>query len=249
MDEDFNIHDKDNPTPELFAAVVGAIGQMPKIAESGGKGSAQPGLPYKFLSEKEILPAVAPIMVIHGLFIYPARQLKVSEYRAGKMTTRFIGTRYRLCHTGGGYIHVETYGEGFDAGDKACYKAMTGAYKYAIRQLFMLSGGEDPDNTPSPGAGGNAGKQSGNAPAKQSGDGTPAKFDPKMLPLDLRFKLYRDTLANAAAIPEVEQLMEKVRRVKFTPQQIAALESTALATATAIQQSAPPAGTESEPAM
>ena len=37
-------------------------------------------------------------------------------------------------------------GEGADAGDKAPYKAMTGALKYALLQSFLLGTGDDPED-------------------------------------------------------------------------------------------------------
>jgi len=40
---------------------------------------------------------------------------------------------------------VKVAGEGLDAGDKAPYKAMTGALKYALLQSFLLATGDDPE--------------------------------------------------------------------------------------------------------
>src|SRR5262249_31856915 len=37
-------------------------------------------------------------------------------------------------------------GEGLDGGDKAPYKAMTGALKYALLQSFLLATGDDPED-------------------------------------------------------------------------------------------------------
>jgi hypothetical protein len=43
-------------------------------------------------------------------------------------------------------ITVRVAGEGVDAGDKAPYKAMTGALKYALLQSFLLATGDDPED-------------------------------------------------------------------------------------------------------
>lgn len=40
---------------------------------------------------------------------------------------------------------VRTVGEGMDPGDKAVYKAMTGATKYALLKTFLLPTGDDPE--------------------------------------------------------------------------------------------------------
>ncbi|NLL64171.1 MAG: single-stranded DNA-binding protein, partial [Ruminococcaceae bacterium] len=49
----------------------------------------------------------------------------------------------------GEFLEVQTLGEGMDNGDKTAYKAMTGAFKYAQRQAFMIPTGDDPDQVSS----------------------------------------------------------------------------------------------------
>ena len=55
-------------------------------------------------------------------------------------------------------LSVPSYGEGRDSGDKAPYKALTGALKYALIQTFLIATGDDPEReageTPSPAPGG-----------------------------------------------------------------------------------------------
>ena len=43
-------------------------------------------------------------------------------------------------------ITTKVAGQGLDAGDKAPYKAMTGALKYALLQSFLLATGDDPED-------------------------------------------------------------------------------------------------------
>jgi hypothetical protein len=43
-------------------------------------------------------------------------------------------------------VVVKVPGEGLDGGDKATYKAMTGALKYALLQTFLIATGDDPEN-------------------------------------------------------------------------------------------------------
>ena len=43
-------------------------------------------------------------------------------------------------------ITARVAGEGLDMGDKASYKAMTGALKYALLQSFLLATGDDPED-------------------------------------------------------------------------------------------------------
>ena len=43
-------------------------------------------------------------------------------------------------------ITAKVAGQGLDSGDKAPYKAMTGALKYALLQSFLLATGDDPED-------------------------------------------------------------------------------------------------------
>ena len=130
---------------ELCTALAAVCSEVGYVPESGGK-----GLPYKFLSEKEIVPAVRDAMHKHGITIIPVGAEPISDKQIGKMTTKTFRITFRICHSSGGHMLAQTLGEGFDSGDKTVYKVMTGAYKYMLRQTFALSGGEDPDDTPSP---------------------------------------------------------------------------------------------------
>jgi hypothetical protein len=42
-------------------------------------------------------------------------------------------------------VIAKVAGQGLDSGDKAPYKAMTGALKYALLQSFLLATGDDPE--------------------------------------------------------------------------------------------------------
>jgi ERF superfamily len=54
---------------------------------------------------------------------------------------------YTFCDVDSGEEVVATAaGQGLDAGDKAPYKAMTGALKYALLQTFLLATGDDPED-------------------------------------------------------------------------------------------------------
>lgn len=43
-------------------------------------------------------------------------------------------------------LSIHSVGEGQDAGDKAVYKAITGATKYALMKAFMIPTGDDPES-------------------------------------------------------------------------------------------------------
>lgn len=71
-------------------------------------------------------------------------------YQQVKTTARTVNKySFVIAHVDGETMNVTAIGEGIDSGDKASYKAATGALKYALRQSFIIETGDDPDKTSS----------------------------------------------------------------------------------------------------
>lgn len=108
---------------------------------------------YKFASDADLIKAVRPAMAKHGLVILPSRVVATTR-EAGKTNAgadRFLTTTecsYILVHADSGEqmtLGMAGSGMGTHDTDKATYKAETGAYKYVLRQMFMLATGDDPE--------------------------------------------------------------------------------------------------------
>ena len=114
---------------------------------------------YKAVSERDIIDAVKPIEVKHGIYSFPydrqviESQILESEYNGNKKTTFFsrIKTTYRFVNVDkpDEYIDMVTFAEGIDAQDKGSGKAMTYADKYALMKAYKISTGDDPDQNAS----------------------------------------------------------------------------------------------------
>lgn len=118
---------------------------------------------YKAVSERDIIDAVKPIEVKHGVYSYPAdREILESEIleseteyqgKPTKKTTFFsrIRTTYRFVNMDKPeeFIDMVTFAEGIDSGDKGSGKAMTYGDKYALMKAYKISTGEDPDQNAS----------------------------------------------------------------------------------------------------
>lgn len=105
---------------------------------------------YTYLSEEKITSEIRQALGEVGLILYPAKMDIIGEKevqtRSGTSRILNILVTYRIQDTESGeYIEVQALGEGMDSGDKTVYKAMTGAFKYAQRQTFMIPTGDDPD--------------------------------------------------------------------------------------------------------
>lgn len=107
---------------------------------------------YKYLSETKITLAIRVSMIKHGLIMYP---IEMKEEESAVKTSKGshiarVFVKYRIQDIDDdSYIEPVSQGYGLDSGDKGIYKAMTGAFKYAQRETFMLSTGDDPDKTSS----------------------------------------------------------------------------------------------------
>lgn len=102
---------------------------------------------YNYLSEEKITASVRGAMIEHRLIMYPAGCEQVqcnSNFDEIIMTYRIVDIDIPES-----FIDIKTKGCGQDSGDKKSYKAMTGAFKYAMRQTFMISTGDDPDRNSS----------------------------------------------------------------------------------------------------
>jgi hypothetical protein len=128
-------------------AVMGEVGYVQKTKTNG--------LNYSFASEADLIKALRPVMIEHGITFYPSGVQIVAneayETSNGKLMNRVIGMfTFTFTHAPSGTsLQVTVLGEGADVGDKASNKAMTGALKYALRQTFVIETGDDPDATSS----------------------------------------------------------------------------------------------------
>jgi len=108
-------------------------------------------LNYSFAGEGAFIRELRPAMIEHGVTISVSKMdaLTQEHYITGKYDTKMVRSTIHAAvtfsHVSGDSITVEAYGEGSDAGDKSLNKAMTDAYKYALRQTFMIETGDDPD--------------------------------------------------------------------------------------------------------
>lgn len=126
-------------------AVMAELGWVEKDGQvsMGGRGG------YAYATEANFIAAVRPLMVKHGLVMLPTNVEKNIDVITSDGRTTFASSvlvTYRLIdvETGDG-IDVQMVGTGNDNGDKSIYKALTGAFKYALRQIFMIGTGDDPE--------------------------------------------------------------------------------------------------------
>lgn len=113
------------------------------------------GKSYKAVSERDIIDAVKPIEIKHGVYSYPfSRDIIESQmlteenqkYTRTKFYTKLM-TTYRFVNVDkpDEFIDIVSYSVGLDSGDKGDGKAMTYGDKYALMKAYKISTGDDPD--------------------------------------------------------------------------------------------------------
>lgn len=107
---------------------------------------------YDYVRETDILDAVRSKLAENGVFVFTSvetmdLQETGKRTRDGSPVNRVsVRTKhvFRDADTGESE-EVFGFGSGEDAGDKAVYKAITGAMKYFISKNFLISTGDDPE--------------------------------------------------------------------------------------------------------
>lgn len=132
---------------EAINAVMQEIGYVTKQ-----KGA---NLTYTYAGEAALIAAIRPHMVANEVVVFPSGVAnRITREYLTKSGTAMVNVQADFSFT---FWHgpsntgftVTVLGEGSDSGDKASAKAMTIAYKYALRQTFVIETGDDPDKYPS----------------------------------------------------------------------------------------------------
>lgn len=108
-------------------------------------------LKYHYITDADVMAQFSEAFRKHGIFMFSSmleRQSQTYKTRAGKegfIVTAKIEVRFIDVETGQELRGV-FFGDGADSDDKAVYKAITGAIKYALLKTFLVATGDDPEN-------------------------------------------------------------------------------------------------------
>ena len=103
---------------------------------------------YSYVTAADLAGSVGDILAELGVVVIPQLQsISTETPRSSSERIARIIMNYRFVDAESGEeLNVRVAGEGADPGDKAPYKAMTGALKYALLQSFLLATGDDPED-------------------------------------------------------------------------------------------------------
>lgn len=92
---------------------------------------------YKYAKSEEIIAMVKPLLVKYKVIILPVKVLNYTP-QGNKV---FITMKYQFIDVESpekDAIEVEITGSGFDEKGRAVYGALTGAYRYAMQEVFAI---------------------------------------------------------------------------------------------------------------
>jgi len=129
--------DPETKSVGLYAKLAEAIAEVEHVA----KDKENKHFKYRYASAEEIYRELRGPLLKRGLVFVPS----VLDSQNGGST---LVARYRMRiieAESGEVLEADWIGEGQDQGDKASYKAATGACKTWLRHLFMLPADDDPE--------------------------------------------------------------------------------------------------------
>lgn len=126
-------------------AVMSSVSYVQKTGKNDFHG-------YRYAGEADLLAALRPAMIEHGLMLMPSVE-SVSPVDANGNVAVLVS--YTLLHKDGDVWPEKLMAAGMgndrakngSVGDKGVYKAITGANKYLLFKLFQIETGDDPEVT------------------------------------------------------------------------------------------------------
>ncbi len=129
------------PLALKLARVMSQVRHVPKNGRNDFHG-------YDYIMESDLVDSLRDKLAQQGVAILPsirAHELTPSKDHRGRM--QYLATitldMTFIDGASGDQMTTTWVGQGVDVGDKAYYKAYTGAFKYALLKTFLVSGEDD----------------------------------------------------------------------------------------------------------
>jgi len=111
------------------------------------KTKRNPHFNYNYVGEAQITAIIGPRFDEHGiLFTTSVKSMDVHHGQAKEGITVAVTTEHKIIDTDSKEeMIIYGAGVGWDSGDKGVYKAITGAVKYALMKMFLVTDEQDPE--------------------------------------------------------------------------------------------------------
>jgi hypothetical protein len=132
-------------TRPLATKIASILGKLGRVAKSGRNAFHN----YDYATESDIVDALRQHLAAEGVCIFPSvvdSKVETVQDRNKSATLATVTLELTFVDGASGDTMVTRWiGQGIDQGDKAYYKAYTGAFKYGLMKTFMVSTGEEPE--------------------------------------------------------------------------------------------------------
>ena len=131
---------------QRLLAIMGEAGSM----EKGGYNDFNK---YSYIKESDVAKKFQDLLVKHGVFMFSsveeAKSIQVQSAGGKPSILSTVKMLYTFVNVDDPEDDFKVYaaGDGMDTGDKAIYKALTGAHKYVLIRNFNLGSDEDAEKT------------------------------------------------------------------------------------------------------
>jgi hypothetical protein len=127
-----------NFAPAIYKKIIEAASEMEPVAKSRRNSQQN----YNFRGIDDVVNAISPILSKHGILTVPEvqdmRRETITNAKGSQLNYTVATVKYNFYAEDGSYVTATVLGEGMDSGDKSANKAMSGAYKYALFQVFHI---------------------------------------------------------------------------------------------------------------
>jgi len=131
----------DGNTLNIYQRLSAVMSEVKYIKKSETSGSLKRnGLPYSFVSHDQVVSALQPKLVKHGIAVIPSVQ---EIHQEGNKTRVGLSVQFVNIDCPEDKVIVNFFGDGVDNQDKGCGKAYSYAFKYALLKTFCLETGDD----------------------------------------------------------------------------------------------------------
>ena len=132
-------------TRPLATKIARILGKLGRVAKSGRNAFHN----YDYATESDVADALRQHLSAEGVAIFPSvvdAKVETVQDRNKSATLATVTLELTFIDGESGDTMVTRWiGQGIDQGDKAYYKAYTGAFKYGLMKTFMVSTGDEPE--------------------------------------------------------------------------------------------------------
>jgi len=131
----------------IYKKLIDIWREMPDKISKDGMNAYQR---YSYVTESRIKEVLQPLLKKHGiLFLINVENQETIQL--DKQILTLIRVKYQFIDAETGEKIEGTFcSQGADIGDKGIFKAVTGAVKYILMNIFLVASGDDPENEERP---------------------------------------------------------------------------------------------------